>query len=247
MLSADEMHWLQNTFKNVDELLRGLSDFREYPDLLVSDDENLQRYLDHVVSSVQDARTLSAKAIARLEDAQQANVEETRLATEAAAAVPVEPEPEPVVMVRPPANMEQIFMANPTGLREVVLVADHDAGSLAAVEEMLTEEDYRVLSVRDAFEAISIYARLWAAIDLVILDFSMPGLSGDLIFDELQAINPNVAAVISGGYTHPDKLSQMLARGLSGFLPKPYSREKLLKQIQMVLAHKPPSSGASRL
>ena len=247
MLSAEELAWLQGTFQHVDELLRGMADFREYPELVVSDDENVQRLLEHILHSVQDARTLSTKAIARLADARLADIEEARLAAEAAAAPPVEPETEPVVTVRPPTNMEQIFMANPTGMREVVLVADHDAESLAALETMLTDEDYRVISVRDAFEAVSTYTRLWAAVDLVILDFSMPGLSGDLIFDELQAVNPNVAAVISGGYTHLDKLSDMLKRGLSGFLPKPYSREKLIRQIEQVMAHRPPTAGASRL
>ncbi len=246
-LSTDETERLQNALKAIDGLLRGLSDFRPYPELLVSEDETLHRFLEHIVSSVQDARSHSAKALTQLNEARQAGIEEERIAAEAAAAPPRELVPEPVATYRPPANMEQIFMANPTGMREVVLVADHDAESLRAVETMLTDEDYRVLSVRDAFEAISIYARLWAAIDLVILDFSMPGMSGDLVFDELQAINPHVAAVISGGYTHPDKLSQMLGRGLSGFLPKPYDREKLIRQIQQVMAHKPPSQAASRL
>ena len=241
------MEWLQGTWQHVDDLLRGMSDLREYPEMVVSDDEHVQRFLDHIVHSVQDARRLSAQTISRLAEARQAQQEEARLAVEAAALPPVEPEPEPVVTVRPPANLEQIFMANPTGMREVVLVADHDAESLAALETMLTDEDYRVISVHDAFEAVSTYARLWAAIDLVILDFSMPGLSGDLIFDELQAINPNVAAVISGGYTHPEKLSEMLKHGLSGFLPKPYSRERLIRQIEQVMAHRPPSAGASRL
>ena len=247
MLSAEEMEWLQGTWQGVDDLLRGMADFRQYPELVISEDENVQRLLEHIVHSVQEARTLSAQALSRLTDARQADLEEARLATEAAANPRSQPEEESVITVRPPTNMEQIFMANPTGMREVVLVADHDAESLTALETMLTDEDYRVISVRDAFEAISTYARLWAAIDLVILDFSMPGLSGDLIFDELQAINPNVAAVISGGYTHPEKLSEMLKHGLSGFLPKPYSREKLIRQIEQVMAHRPPSAGASRL
>ena len=247
MLSAEEMEWLQGTWEHVDELLRGISDLRTYPEVVVSDDEHVQRFLDHIVRSVEEARQLSTQAMDRLLEARQAHQEEARLAAEAAALPPVEPEPEPVVTVRPPVNLEQIFMANPTGMREVVLVADHDADSLAALEAMLTDEDYRVISVHDAFEAVSTYARLWAAIDLVILDFSMPGLSGDLIFDELQAINPNVAAVISGGYTHPEKLREMLKHGLSGFLPKPYSREKLIRQIEQVMAHRPRSAGASRL
>ena len=242
MLSIKELEWLSGTLKDVDGLLRGLSDFRAYPDLLHRDDEAVQSLLERIVHTVQNARLLSGKAIERLDEACADLAEQDRLQATSArgeAAAPTEEAAPPVRIVRPPANIEQITMANPTGMREVVLIADHDSVSLEATETILTEEDYRVLSVRDAFEAISIYARLWAAIDMVILDFSMPGLSGDLVFDELKAINPNVAVVISGGYTHPEKLSQMLGQGLSGFLPKPFTREKFLRQIQQVLAHRP--------
>ena len=253
MLSAEELEWLAGALKNIDDLLRGLSDFRQFPDLIGRNDALLDVFLDHVVTSVRDARQLSARAIERLDEARHALAEEARTVADEARrqaegqppAAP--PPPVPPRRVAPPANIEQITMANPTGMREVVLVAEHDAASLHEIETMLTDEDYRVLSVRDAFEAVSIYARLWAAIDLVIMDFSMPGLSGDLIFDELQAINPKVAAVVSGGYTHPDKLNQMLGRGLSGFLPKPFEKERFIRQIEQVLAHRPPPGAATRL
>ena len=254
MLSAEELEWLAATLTNIDALLRGMADFSQYPDLLNRDDARLDALLDHVVAGVRDARLLSGKAIERVDDALSAMAEDARAAAETArqqtAATDLTPaSPPPVRTVRPPEKIEQITMANPTGMRELVLVADHHAGSLQEIETMLTDEDYRVVSVQDAFEAISIYARLWAAIDLVILDFSMPGLSGDLIFDELQAINPRVAAVVSGGFTHPDKLNQMLGQGLSGFLPtKPFVKEKFIRQIQQVLAHRPhQGGGASQL
>lgn len=248
MLSEQDVEWLRVALKEMDGLLRGLADFRPYNDLIIRDDPRLHTLVEHVVTTVRDARVLSTKALSRLDEAQQAAAEEARLAAEAAArpAAPAAPRVPPPTY-RPPKQMDQITMANPTGMRELVLVADHDAASLHEIETMLTEEDYRVLSSRDAFEAISIYARLWAGIDLVVLDFSMPMMSGELIFDELQAINPNVAVVISSGFTHPEKLSQMLARGLSGFLPKPYNREKLIPQIKQVLMHRPRSGGASRL
>ena len=250
MIPPEELDWLADALRGIDGLLSGMADFRQFPDLIQRDDARLDALLQHVIASVRDARQLSARAIARLDDARQTLAEEARQAAEEArqqaAGAPAGPMP-PVSIVQPPANIEQITMANPTGMRELVLVADHDAVSLGEIETMLTGEDYRVLSVRDAFEAISIYARLWAAIDLVVLDFSMPGMSGDLIFDELQAINPNVAAVVSGGFTHPDKLKQMLGQGLSGFLPKPFVQERFIKQIQQVLAHRPHSGGASRL
>ncbi len=247
MISAQDAEWLQVALKEIDGLLRGMADFRPFNDLVNRDDARLQMLLEHVVTTVRDARMLSTKALTRLGDAQQAALAETRQAEEAAARPPAPVVVPPVPTFRPPTQMEQITMANPTGVRELVLVADHDAATLHEIETMLTDEDYRVLSVRDAFEAISIYARLWAAIDLVVLDFSMPMMSGELIFDELQAINPNVAVVISSGFTHPEKLSQMLARGLSGFLPKPYNGEKLIPQIKQVLAHRPRTGGASRL
>ncbi len=247
MLSSEELDWLKVALQETNDLLRGMADFREYPDLLNRNDARLEALLEHIVSSVSEARLLTSKALARIEDARSDAAEQAREAVEAEAQKTREPEPLPVPqIVEPPTNQQQIYMANPTGMREVVLVADHNRAALAEIERILTEEDYRVLTVHDAFEAISIYARLWAAIDLVVLDFSMPGMNGDLIFDELQAINPKVAAVVTGGFTDPIKLNQMLGQGLKGYLPKPSEREKFLRQIQQVLAHRPHSGSGSK-
>ncbi len=145
------------------------------------------------------------------------------------------PPPVPV----PPPKLESIVMANPTGAKELILIVDHEVAALRQTEALLTEDDYRVITARDGFEAISLYNRLWTAIDLVILDFALPGLSGDLIFDELLGINPKVACLVSSGFHQPAKLSAMLAKGLCGFLPKPFERAKLLGQIGTVLARRP--------
>ena len=247
MLSSEELDWLKATLEEVDDVLRGLADFRAYPDLLNRHDAQLETLLEHIVTGVSDARLANSKALARIEDARGEASERTRAAAEEEAQATREPEPPALPqIISPPITQQQIYMANPTGMREAVLVADHDPKTLEEIEGILTEADYRVITVRDAFEAISIYARLWAAIDLVVLDFNMPGMNGDLIFDELQAINPKVAAVLTGGFTEPAKVNQMLGQGLKGFLPKPAEREKFLRQIQQVLAHRPHSGGGMR-
>ena len=246
MLSENELSRLRAALVEMEDLLADLSDFRRFPDLPTHQDPQVQGFVDRTVIKVRAARALTAEMLAGLEvgissagDRAASTTENDAVQSGPASTAAASPPPEPLPRVEPPSHLEPITMANPTGMRELVLIADHDVAGLAEMERMLTQEDYRVLSVRDGFEAISIYARLWAAIDLVILDFSLPGMSGDLVFDELQAINPHVMAVVSSGFTHPDKLNQMLAQGLAGFLPKPYESERLIRQIKQVLAHRP--------
>ena len=184
--------------------------------------------LAQIASNAERAQILHRHFASRLLDG--ATAEASSLADAEAAPPPV--------TVTPP-KLESIIMANPTGSRELILIADDDAADLRQTETILTDADYRVITARDGFKAIELYTRLWAAIDLVILDFALPGLSGDLIFDELLGINPKVAAVVSGGFHQPAKLSAMLAKGLAGFMPKPFDRDKLLHQVASVIARRP--------
>lgn len=238
-MTASEIETIAAGARALQETLRGLADFRRFPGLLDHPAPEVQAFLDHVVASVRDARALNGEVVERLEGIlEELTVEPPPPVVEA---------PAPPQRYEPPSSLEQITMANPTGMREVVLIAESSAEILQEVENILTEEDFRVISVRDGFEAIAIYGRLWTAIDLVMLDFDLPGLSGELVFEELLAINPQVAVVVSSGFSAPEKgkLKGMLARGLSGFLPKPFERERLIRQIQSVLAHRQ-APGVSR-
>ena len=100
---------------------------------------------------------------------------------------------------------------------------------------MLDFEDYRVILAKDGIEALQIYRRMGKKIALVILDYFLPVMDGDAVFDELKAIDPEVQVVLSSGFGEQAKLGGMLARGLRGFLPKPYTHEKLIEQIRSIL------------
>lgn len=129
----------------------------------------------------------------------------------------------------------EIKVLNPKGERELILIVEDEVevGDLAA--EMLIDEGYRVITARDGFEALRIYQQISSQIGLVILDFFLPVMDGDAVFDELRALNPNAAVVLSSGFKEQGKLSAMLAQGLRGFIPKPYTREKLLEQVKSTL------------
>ena len=88
---------------------------------------------------------------------------------------------------------------------------------------------------KDGLEALKIYRQMGKKIALIILDYFLPVMDGDAVFDELKAIDPEVQVVLSSGFGNKPSSAAMLARGLRGFLPKPYTHEKLIEQIRSIL------------
>ncbi len=129
-----------------------------------------------------------------------------------------------------------IPIANPTGTKELIMVVDDEVEVGRIILAMLTEAGYRVIVAQDGFSAIQIYKKVGKAIDLVLLDFAMPLMDGEDVFDELRLINPNVAVILSSGFPQQAKLSSLLAKGLRGFMPKPYTRDKLVSQVSQALS-----------
>jgi CheY-like chemotaxis protein len=128
-----------------------------------------------------------------------------------------------------------IKVLNEKGARELILLVDDETEIAELASAMLTDEGYQVILARDGFEALRIYQQISKQIGLVILDFFLPVMDGDAVFDELRALNPDVAVVLSSGFAEQSKVGQMLAQGLRGFIPKPYTREKLLEQVRSTL------------
>lgn len=124
---------------------------------------------------------------------------------------------------------------NPNGKRELILLVEDEAQVAELAAEMLVEEGYKVILAKDGFEALKIYRQIGQGIGLVILDFFLPVIDGDAVFEELRALNPKIDVVLSSGFAEQSTLSNMLAQGLRGFIPKPYTREKLLAQVRTTL------------
>jgi CheY-like chemotaxis protein len=136
---------------------------------------------------------------------------------------------------KPPVIPSEITVLNPKGNRELILLVDDETEIAELASAMLTDEGYRVILARDGFEALKIYQQIGTQIALIILDFFLPVMDGDAVFDELRALNPEVVVVLSSGFAEQSKLGNMLAQGLKGFIPKPYTAEKLLEQVRSTI------------
>ena len=137
--------------------------------------------------------------------------------------------------VAPGPIPSDIAVQNAKGNRELILLVDDEVEIAELACEMLAEEGYKVIVAKDGMEALRIYGRISKHIGLVVLDFFLPVMDGDAVFDELREINPDVNVVLSSGFAEQSKIGAMLAQGLRGFIPKPYTREKLLEQVRSTL------------
>jgi CheY-like chemotaxis protein len=168
------------------------------------------------------------------------NVEEAISKLTAAVAKVTDAAKSTMVAASPPATSgasipSDINIKNAQGNRELILLIEDEVEVAELAAEMLVEEGYRVIVMHDGLAALRIYERIGKQIALVILDFFLPIMDGDAVFDELRALNPKIDVVLSSGFAEQSKISAMLAQGLRGFIPKPYTREKLLTQIRSTL------------
>ncbi len=143
-------------------------------------------------------------------------------------------------------NGGTIEISNPEGKRELVMIVDDEEVVTLLAEQVLAAEGYRIITALDGFTAIEIYRKLRDEISLIILDFTMPVIDGADVFDELLQINPKVPVVLSSGFAERDLLSEMLSKGLRGFIPKPYTPQKLLTQIRATLNVLQAEGGSAR-
>ncbi|MGD0058863.1 MAG: response regulator [Verrucomicrobiia bacterium] len=123
--------------------------------------------------------------------------------------------------------------------QDVILVIDDDAEVLNSVRRVLRREGWVVLTISDPLGGLQVYEALWPAIHLVLLDYFMPNLRGDEVFERLHRINPLVRVLLTTSCD--DYVSQkMLQGGLCGFIQKPISLRDLTRKIHHAMNHHDP-------
>ena len=254
MLTHQNLKWIASTSTNLNSILQQIARYTD----LAQRHNNEPHYLNLLGERVELAATTAQSLFDHITSKiLETSVAKTAVATGAAPLFTVMPSAKPSMPAmkssRPPTPVKtpgtsaptpvsettqipsEIKVHNPKGNREYVLLIDDDAEIRELAAEMLTEEGYKLILASDGFEALDIYRKIGSQIGLVILDFFLPVLDGDAVFDELRAINPKINVVLSSGFAEQDKITAMLAQGLGGFIPKPYTREKLLGQVRTAL------------
>ncbi|MFW5771586.1 MAG: hybrid sensor histidine kinase/response regulator, partial [Spirochaetota bacterium] len=131
-------------------------------------------------------------------------------------------------------NAEKTPMAIHSG-SGVVLVVDDEKPIRKIACGILENAGYRVLTAENGDEAIQVYSIHQDTIDIVLLDMSMPVMSGLDVYTALQKINPSIKVLVTSGFGLDIKVQKVLDLGANGFISKPFSTDKLTAKILQVI------------
>ena len=123
----------------------------------------------------------------------------------------------------------------PLGHGELILVVDDEESIREITRGTLETFGYTVLTASDGTEALALYADKKNEIAVVLTDMVMPFMDGPATIRALQRMNPSVRIIAASGLgtgLHP---GEGPLEGVSVFLNKPYTAEKLLKTLAEVL------------
>lgn len=116
-----------------------------------------------------------------------------------------------------------------------VLVVDDRPELRAVCASILQSEGYQVELAGDGREAIAKVQGRGRRPDVVLLDSSMPGMSGEETFEELRRMLPSLKVVFMSGY-RADSFEGLAADSGWTFLAKPFQRDELLNAVAALLA-----------
>jgi PAS domain S-box-containing protein len=112
-----------------------------------------------------------------------------------------------------------------------VLVVDDEETVRATTRRLLERGGYRVLTATDGRDALRVFRQHQDAVDVVLLDMTMPHLDGSECYRELRRIRGDVRVLLTSGYNEQEAVSKFAGKGLAGFLQKPFRMKELLEAV----------------
>jgi CheY-like chemotaxis protein len=113
---------------------------------------------------------------------------------------------------------------------KTILCVDDEAVGLSVRKMLLETRGYRVLTAESGSDALVLFSL--ETLDLVILDYLMPGMSGNVVAEKMKGLRPDLPIIMLSAYV--DLPSETLAL-VDKSITKGEPPETLLKAIAQLL------------
>jgi signal transduction histidine kinase/CheY-like chemotaxis protein len=130
-----------------------------------------------------------------------------------------------------PKHTQAARFSADSGPSGTVLLIDDEEMVRSMGRSALERAGYRVLEAENGRTAVATVSGRLDEVDLVILDLTMPVMSGAETLETLRRLRPDLAIVLSSGFSEIEATLRFGAHRLSGFLQKPYTAAHLTDAV----------------
>ena len=113
---------------------------------------------------------------------------------------------------------------------KIILLADDEPMLGDLLAELLETNGFSVIKVASGKEVLTLLTEE-IKVDLAIIDYNMPGLSGLETIAEIRKLNLDIPIILSSGSMWSDERLELEKYQISGQLQKPYEFEAMLAII----------------
>ncbi|MBI4775187.1 MAG: GAF domain-containing protein [Deltaproteobacteria bacterium] len=121
--------------------------------------------------------------------------------------------------------------------QETILVVDDEPVIARLLRDYLHQMGYSVFTAETGEQAIEIYQKEKAGIDLMILDLDMPGMGGKKCLKALKELDPHVQVVVASGYFTHIEQEELMNLGALDIIKKPYKLRDMNALIRKSIKH----------
>jgi CheY-like chemotaxis protein len=118
-----------------------------------------------------------------------------------------------------------------------ILLVDDDLHIRSLGRELLEKLGYGVETAENGEEVLK-KLHQGRPLDLVILDYHLPGMSGLEVMRRLKTLYPGIEVLVASGFFSNREKEQLTAGGARGFLDKPFRMRELKSLIEEVLGER---------
>jgi DNA-binding NtrC family response regulator len=95
-----------------------------------------------------------------------------------------------------------------------------------------------IFTAPDGQTGLELFKKIKNQLSLVILDLTMPYMSGEDVFEQMRQIKPEVPVLLTSGYSEQEIAPRFAGKGLAGFIKKPFNPMHLVNTVKQMLEQK---------
>jgi two-component system cell cycle sensor histidine kinase/response regulator CckA len=135
--------------------------------------------------------------------------------------------PEPVA---PTMHSETPLMS-----RGTVLLVEDEVAVREATKRMLRKFGFTVVEAKNGQDAMLLWEREGAAVDVMLTDVVMPAMGGAELARSLREKRPDLRVVFMSGYTQGTLELSSMDETATRFLPKPFTADQLVRTLRELI------------